>query len=184
MPVAGLERTEDEGELFGEREEPAIGRRLLIAKGMDKTAGGKTSGGDAAREPRLVDFRKEAGDLTPTGALARFAGIANENEKEVQTVAGGIHHAVRSRADHVAEGRQKLEQNGSGMRLGVGCDGADSEPGAAMERGHGELGRRCVAMRLWGGGRRTGLLLWLVGWLNVYGEAVRLTSAALCFRKG
>jgi hypothetical protein len=105
VAVAGLERPEDGGKLFRKREEPAIGGRLLIAKGMDKTAGCKASAGDAVREPRLVDFRKQAGDLTPTGALARFAGIADEDEKEVQTVAGGIHHAVRPRADHVAEGR-------------------------------------------------------------------------------
>ena len=141
MPVARLERTEDEGELFREREEPAIGRRLLIAKAMDKTTGCKTSGGDAGREPRLVDFRKEAGDLAPTGALARFAGIAYQDEKEVQTVAGGIDDAVRSGADHVAKGGQKLEQNGGGIRLGVGSDGADGEPGVAVKSGHGKPGR-------------------------------------------
>jgi hypothetical protein len=141
VPVAGLERTENGGELFREREEPAIGGRLLIAKGVDKTAGCKTSAGDAGREPRLIDFRKEAGDLTPTGALARFAGIAYEDEKEVQTVAGGIHHAVRSRADHVAEGSQKLEQNGGGMGLGVGSNGADGESGITVESGHGEPGK-------------------------------------------
>jgi hypothetical protein len=83
VPVAGLERTEDGGKLLREREEPAIGGRLLIAKGVDKTPGCKTSAGDAGREPRLVDLSKEAGDLTPTGALACFAGIANEDEKEV-----------------------------------------------------------------------------------------------------
>jgi hypothetical protein len=139
--VPGLEGPEDGGKLFREREEPAIGGRLLIAKGMDKTAGCETSASDAVGEPRLVDFRKEACDLTPTGALARFAGIADEDEKEVQTVAGGIHHAVRSRADHVAEGSQKLEQNGGGMRLGVASDGADGESGVAMERGYVEAGR-------------------------------------------
>jgi hypothetical protein len=184
VPAAGLERPEDGGKLFREREEAAISRRLLIAKGMDKTAGGKTSAGDAVREPRLVDFRKEAGDLTPTGALARFAGIADEDEEEVQTVAGGIHHAVRSRADHVAEGRQKLEQNGGGMRLGVASDGADGEPGVAMERGHWELGRSFITKGGWGWGRRTGLLLWLVLWFTVNREAVQLSPAALCFRKG
>jgi hypothetical protein len=167
VPAAGLERTEDGGELLREREEPAIGRRLLIAKGMDKTAGCKTSAGDAGREPRLVDFGKEAGDLTPTGALARFAGIAYEDKKEVQTVAGGIHHAVRSATDHVAEGGQKLEQDGGGMGLGVRSDGADGEPGVAVESGDGEPGQTGIAERRGRGGRRTELLLRLVVWLMV-----------------
>ena len=142
MPFAGLEGTEDGGELFREREEPAISRRLLIAKDMDKTAGSKTSTGHASGEPRLVDFGKKAGDLIPTGSLASFAGIAYEDEKEIQAVAGGIHQAVRAATDHVAEGGEKLEQNGGGMRLGVRSDGADGEPCGPMESGHGEIGKR------------------------------------------
>jgi hypothetical protein len=51
-------------------------------------------------------------DRGPTGALARFAGIAYEHEKEVQTVTGSIHHAVRSPADHVAEDCEKLKEDG------------------------------------------------------------------------
>ena len=96
---------------------------------MDKATGGKASGGDAGGEPGLVDFGKEAGDLIPTGALAGFAGIAYEHDEEVQTVAGGIDHAVGSAAGHVAKDGQKLEENGGGMGLGVGSDGADGEPG-------------------------------------------------------
>ena len=184
MPVAGLERTEDGGELFRKREEPAIGGRLLIAKSMDKTAGGKTSGGDAGGEPRLVDFRKEAGDLTPTGAFARFAGIAHEHEKEVQTVAGGIHHAVRSAADHVAKDDQKLEQNGGGMRLGVRSDGADGKSGVAVESGHGEPGRSWIAERGVRGGGGTYPLPLLVEWLMVNRQAVQISPAAFYARNG
>jgi hypothetical protein len=141
VPVAAFERTEDGGELFRKREEPAVGGRLLIAQSIDQAAGCETSAGDAVGEPRLVDFCKEAGDLAPTGSLARFAGIAYEYEKEVQTVAGGVDHAVRSTADHVAEGGQKLEENGGGVGLGVWSDGADGESRVAMESGHGKLGR-------------------------------------------
>ena len=71
MPVAGLERTEDGGELFREREEPAVGGWLLITQSIHKTAGCKTGAGDAGGEPRLVDLGKEAGDLQcifPNGA--------------------------------------------------------------------------------------------------------------------
>jgi hypothetical protein len=180
VPVAGLERPEDGGELFREREEPAIGGRLLITKSMDKTAGCKTSGVDASGEPGLVDFRKEAGDLTPTGALARLAGIAYEDEKEVQTVTGGIHQAVRSTTDHVAKGGQKLEQDGGGMGLGVRSDGADGEPGATVESGRGQHGN-------WAGkGRPRGgrLLLLLVVWLKVKREGAQLSRAALYVREG
>jgi hypothetical protein len=99
-------------------------------------------------------------------------------------VAGGIDHAVRSGADHVAKGGQKLEQNGGGMRLGVRSDGADGEPGVAVKSGHGKPGRSCIAERRWGGGRRTGLLLSLVVWLMVNREAVLLSPAALYLRKG
>jgi hypothetical protein len=151
---------------------------------MDKTTGCKTSGGDAVREPRLVDFGKEAGDLAPTAALARFAGIAYEDEKEVQTVAGGIHHAVRSRADHVAEGGQKLEQNGGGMGLRVRSDGADGEAGVAVESGHGEPGRSRIGERRLRGRDGTCALRLLVVRLMVNREAVRLGLAALCVRKG
>jgi hypothetical protein len=170
VSVAALEGVEDGSELFREREEPAVGRRLLIAKSMDKAAGGKTSAGDAGGEPRLIDFCKEAGDLTPTGALARFAGIAYEDEKEVQTVAGSIHHAVRSTADHVAEDGQQLEENGGRVGLGVGSDGADGASGETVECGRGKLPRQAgacggaggpigIAERRWSGGSRTGLLL-------------------------
>ena len=55
-------------------------------------------------------------------------------------MAGGIDHAVRSGADQVAKGGQKLEQNGGGMRLGVGSDGADGEPGVAVKAATGSLG--------------------------------------------
>ena len=139
MSVAALERVEDGGELFREGEEAAVGGRLLIAQSMDEATGGKARGGDAGGEPGLVDFGEEAGDLTPTGAFAGLAGIAHEHDVEVQTVAGGIDHAVGSAADQVAEDGQKLEENGGRVGLGVGSDGADGESREAMESGFAQL---------------------------------------------
>ena len=141
MSGGALECLKDRGKLFGDGEEPAVGRRLLIAQSVDETAGCEASSGDAGGEPRLVDFREEAAYLIPTGALARFAGIAYEHYEEIESVAGGVHHTVGPRTDHVAEGGQKLEENSGGMRLGVASDGADGESGVAMERGHVEAGR-------------------------------------------
>ena len=119
VPVAALEGIEDGGKLFREREEPAVGRRLLIAESVDETAGSKASGGEAGGEPRVVDFREEAGDLTPTGTLTALAGITYEHDEEIQSVAGGVDHAVGSRADYVAECGQKLEEDGGRMSLGT-----------------------------------------------------------------
>jgi hypothetical protein len=138
---------EDGGELLGEREEPAVGRLLLIAKSIDEATGCKASAGDAGGEPGVVDFREETGDLVPTGALAGLAGVAYEHDKEVQAVAGGVDHAVGSRADQVAEGGQKLEENGGRVSLGVGSDGADGESCETVESGFAQLGIRGRAGR-------------------------------------
>jgi len=75
----------------------------------------------------VVDFREEAGDLTPTGALPGLAGIAHEHDVEVQAVAGGIDHAVGSAADQVAEDGEELEENGGRVGLGMRSDGADGK---------------------------------------------------------
>ena len=140
MPVASLEGMEDGGKLFREREKAAVGGRLLITQSMNEPTGGKASTGDAGGEPWLVDFRKEAGDLIPAGALAGLAGIAHEHDEEIQTVAGGIDHAMGSTADYVAEDGQKLEEHGGRVGLGMGSDGADGESCEAMESGFGQAG--------------------------------------------
>jgi hypothetical protein len=130
---------EDGGELFRKREEPAVGRRLLIAQSIDEATGCKTSGGDAGGEPGVVDFREETSDLTPTGALAGLAGIAYEHDEEVQAVAGGIDHAVGSTAEQVAECGQKLEENGGRVGFGVGSDGTDGESCETVKSGSAQL---------------------------------------------
>ena len=76
---------------------------MLVEQSMDDATGCQASAGYAGGEPGVVDFREEAGDLGPTGALAGFAGVAHEHEVEIQSVAGGFDQAVRSTADYVAE---------------------------------------------------------------------------------
>jgi hypothetical protein len=142
VPVGALERMKDGGELFREREEPAVGRRLLIAQSIDEATGRKTSGADAGGEPRAVDFCEEAGDLIPTGALACLAGIAYEHDEEIQAVAGGIDHAVGSTSDQVAECGEQLEENGGRVGLGLGSDGTDGESCETVKSGFAQLWMR------------------------------------------
>jgi hypothetical protein len=139
VAVGALECLEDGGELFREREETAVGGRLLVAQSIDEAAGCKTSSGDAGGEPRVVDFREEAVDQAPTGALAGLARIDYEHDEEVEAMAGGVDHAVGSRADQVSEGGQKLEEDGGRVRLGVGSDGADGESCETVESGFARL---------------------------------------------
>jgi hypothetical protein len=130
-------------------------RRLLIAQSVDEATGRKASGGDPGGKPGVVDFGEETGDLTPAGALTGFAGIAYEHDVEVQTVAGGIDHAVGSAADQVAEDGQKLEKNGGRVGLGVRSDGADGESRETVKGGFAQLwshrwaGRGCFLWRRW-----------------------------------
>jgi acylphosphatase len=83
-------------------------------------------------DPKVVHFREQAADMAPTGSLAGFAGVADEDDKEVQIVACGFDHAVGYRADHIAKGGEKLEENGDGIGLGVGRDGTDCAAGDAV----------------------------------------------------
>jgi hypothetical protein len=90
-------------------------------------------------------------------------------------MAGGADHAVGSTADQVAEGGEKLEEDGRGMGFGVGSDGSDGDAGETMEGGlsqfwmRGRLGWRERRLgsphRVWRGwwmgigGRRLGVLV-------------------------
>lgn len=93
----------------------------------------------------MVDLREEAGDLIPTGALTGFTGIADEDDEEVQTVAGGINEAVGSTADEIAEDGEKLEEQGGWMGFRVRCDGSDGKSGEAIESGWVEIRTRGAA---------------------------------------
>jgi hypothetical protein len=83
-------------------------------------------------DPLLVHLREQAADVAPAGSLAGFAGVADEDDEEVQIVACGFDHAVRCGAGHIAKGGEELEENGSGIGLGVGCDGTDRTAGDAV----------------------------------------------------
>lgn len=142
VAVSSLEGMEDGSELFRECEKPDVGGLLPIAQCIDEAAGGKARTGDAGGEPWLVDLSEEAGDLIPTSSLAGLAGIADEDDVEVEAVAGGIYQAVGPASDEVAEGGEKLEEQGGGMSFGVGRDGLDGESGESIECGLVELWMR------------------------------------------
>jgi hypothetical protein len=131
---------EDGGELFRECEKPAVGGRLLIAQSVDEATGGKARGDDASGEPGLVHLGEETSNLIPAGALTGLAGIAHEDDVQVETVASGIDHAVGSAAEQVAEDGEKLEEQGGRVGLGVGSDGADGESCETVESGIAQLG--------------------------------------------
>ncbi len=133
VAAAAFEAVEDGGEFLGEGEEAALGGRILIAEGAEQAFGGEAGVVDAVGEPGLVDAGEEIGDEVPTGAFAGLAGIADEDDEEVEGVTGGLDHAVRARADEVAEGGEELEEKGRGMRFGVRGEEADDVSGWAVE---------------------------------------------------
>ena len=59
--------------------------------------------------------------------------------KRLEGVAGGFDHAVGTGADEIAEGREELEEECSGMRFGVGGEGVDDASGGSVEGGFFEL---------------------------------------------
>ena len=120
------------GEFLGEHEQAAIA--CLLAHNADEAAGGETRAGDTILGPGGIHFGEEAGDLVPTGSLARLAGFSDKHEEEVQGVTGGADHAVWSGADDVAKGGEQLQENGFGLGLGVRGQGAHGLPGEAIER--------------------------------------------------
>ena len=138
MTFLASEDVEDGGELFGKHKEAPVGGRLLIAQSMDEAARGQTGSGDATGAPKVVDFREEAPDLAPAGSLAGFTGFAYQDDEEVQTVTSGLHHTVRGRPDYIAEGGEKLQEDGGRIGFGVRRDGTDHGPGDAVECGRGK----------------------------------------------
>jgi hypothetical protein len=126
---------ENGGELLREREQAAVGGRLLIAQSIDKGSGRQASGGDAFGDPGMIDFSEEAADLVPACPFAGLAGLADQHDEKVETMAGSIDHAVGRGTDGIAEGGQQLEEDGGWMGLGVRGQGAYSHPGDAVECG-------------------------------------------------
>jgi hypothetical protein len=142
------EYVEDRGKLFGKQQEAPVGRQLFIPQSMDEAARGQAGGGDAAGDPEVVHFRKEAADLAPAGSFAGFTGFADQDDKEVQTVTRGFHHTVRGRPYEVAEGGEKLQENGGRIGFGVRRDGADDRAGDTVERCRAKA--RPTGIPLWG----------------------------------
>jgi hypothetical protein len=135
------EDVKDGGELFGKQQEAPVGGKLFIAQSMDDAARGQTGGGDAVSDPGFVHFREEAADLAPAGSLAGFTGFAYQDDEEVQAVPSGLHHTVGCRAYEVAEGGEKLQENGGRIGFSVGRDGADHRPGDTVEAAAVSLGQ-------------------------------------------
>ena len=122
------------GEFFREREQATVRGRLLIVQSEDKGSGRQASGGDTFGDPRAIDFREEAADLVPARSLAGLAGLADQDHEKVETMAGGINHAVGRGTNGIAERGQQLEEDGGGMGLGVRGQGAYGHPRDAVER--------------------------------------------------
>jgi hypothetical protein len=127
MAVVAAEHLEYGGELFGEDQEAAVGD--VVAYGVDEAVGVEAGVGDAVGEPGLVDLGDEAADVIPACSLAGFAGFADEDDEEIEAVTGGLHHAVGSGAEEVAEGGEELEEDGGGVGFGVGREGVDDLAG-------------------------------------------------------
>src|ERR1700735_4519916 len=144
---------ENGGELLREREQAAVRGRLLIAQSIDKGGGRQASGGDAFGDPGMINFGEEAADLVPACPLASLAGFADQHHEKVETMAGGIDHAVGRGTNGIAEGGQQLEEDGGGMGFAVRGQAAYDQPRDAVECGvaedwtRGRNGRRRCGRR-------------------------------------
>jgi hypothetical protein len=134
VPPGAPQGMENGGEFFREREQATVRGRLLIVQSEDKGSGRQASGGDTFGDPRAIDFREEAADLVPARSLAGLAGLADQDHEKVETMAGGINHAVGRGTNGIAERGQQLEEDGGGMGLGVRGQGAYGHPRDAVER--------------------------------------------------
>jgi hypothetical protein len=106
-----------------------------VTQSVDQAAGCEASAGNAGGEPRAIHFREEASNLAPTSALAGLAGITYQHHEEIETVAGGVDHAVGSGADEVAKDGQQLKKDSGRMGFGVRSDGTDGEPRQSIQGG-------------------------------------------------
>lgn len=127
------EEMEDGGELLCEQKETAVGGRLLIAQSLEDGARGGAAGGDAAGCPESVDFVEEIGDLTPACSFSSFAGFADEDDVEIEAVAGGADEAMWGGSGEVAEGGEELQQQGHRVGFTVRGKATDDAACQAME---------------------------------------------------
>jgi hypothetical protein len=136
------ELVEHGGELFRKHEEAAVGDGLLITLSVEDAFDSGATYRDAMRGPAWVDFCEEAGDLAPAGSFAGLAGFADQDDEEIEAVAGGADAAVKRGADEIAEGGEELQQDGGGIGFNVRGKAADDEAGKSVEGGIGERRRR------------------------------------------
>jgi hypothetical protein len=134
------EGMENGREFLREQEKTAVGDRWLTAQRMQDGGRCGATGGDAMRRPERVCFGKEAGDLAPTGSFAGLARFADEDHKEIETVARGADTAVRGWAGEVAEGGQELEEDRSRIGFGVWGEARNDATRDTVECRDGERG--------------------------------------------
>ena len=115
----------------------------------------------APGDPRAIDFSEEAADLVPARSLAGLAGLADQHHEKVETMAGGIDHAVGRGTNGIAERGQQLEEDGGGMGFAVRGQAAYGQPRDAVECGIGEGWSRGTPGRWRCGRRGAGLSLCL-----------------------
>jgi hypothetical protein len=125
-------------EFLREREQAAVRGRLLITQPIDKRSGRQASGGDAFGDPGVVDFCEEAADLVPARSLAGLAGFADQHHEKVETMAGGVDHAVGHGTNGIAERGQQLEEEGGRMGFAMRGQAAYGQPRDAVECGIAE----------------------------------------------
>jgi hypothetical protein len=103
----------------------------------------------AAGSPVGIDVLEEATDVAPRGPLAGRGGLAHQDDGEVEVMRVGFHREVGGAADDVAEGDERLQQQGHGIGLGEGLDQLDDGTGRPVDSG---LGERCRPAWLGRGG--------------------------------
>jgi len=105
----------------------------LVVQCLEDGVGGGAVGGDAVRDPGVVHFGEEAGDLTPACSFAGFAGLADEDDEEIEAVAGGADEGMGAGTCEVAEGGEELQQEGHRIGFTVGGETADDAAGKAVK---------------------------------------------------
>ena len=114
----------------------ALPARTGVAHHIDEAfAASQPSVGIRIAAPVRVHVAEHRPNLVQTAALARARG-ADDAHKEIQGMPGSAVHPVRTRADDVTEGGQRLHHQRRGIGLGVRLDGAHDVTGQA-EKGFG-----------------------------------------------
>ena len=110
--AAAAHGVEHGGKFLGECEQTRVA--CLVAHDGKESSGGETGAGHTILRPGGIDFGEELGYLVPTGSLAGLAGFPDEDDEEVEGVAGGADHAVRGGADQVAKAASNCRRRASG----------------------------------------------------------------------